>query len=267
MNVENFIVRPKRRIVEKYRADDVWLRLGLDERTEMIEHIAGLPSALVDDDISAKQFDYLILQAQLAVLRVEKAFAGYRKRIVDLASALEELGNVPMVAAEMAFILEVQTDEFWQDVTPPMLETIRRRLRSLIKLIDLKKRPHVYTDFEDEIGGPTEVELQGVAVGTDIHRFRMKARHFLKGHENHIAIQKVRRNEPLTVQDLAELERIFIEAAVAAPEDLEGSATRAGLGSSSVLWSAWTARQQNTRSISSSASERCRPTRSSFSTW
>lgn len=230
MNVENFIVRPKRRIVEKYRADDVWSKLGLDERTELIDHIAGLPSAVVDDDISAKQFDYLMLQTQLAVLRAEKAFAGYKKRIVDLAAALEELGNVPMVAAEMAFILEIQTDEFWQDVTPPMLEAIRRRLRSLIKLIELKKRPHVYTDFEDEIGGPTEVELKGVAVGTDMHRFRVKARHFLKEHENHIAIQKVRLNEPLTAQDLAELERIFIEAAVAAPEDLERVRNDGGLG-------------------------------------
>src|SRR5690606_25005580 len=103
MNVENFIVRPKRRTVEQYKADDAWSKLGLDERTELIEHIAGLPSALVDEDIPAKQFDYLILQTQLAVLRAEKAFAGYKKRIVDLASALEELGNVPMVAAEMAF--------------------------------------------------------------------------------------------------------------------------------------------------------------------
>jgi type I restriction enzyme R subunit len=230
MNVENFIVRPKRRVVEKYRADGVWSKLGLDERTELIEHIAGLPSAVVDDDISAKQFDYLMLQTQLAVLRAERAFAGYKKRIVDLASALEELGNVPMVAAEMAFILEIQTDEFWQDVTPPMLETIRRRLRSLIKLIELKKRPHVYTDFEDEIGGSTEVELQGVAVGTDMHRFRMKARHFLKEHENHIAIQKLRRNEPLTAQDLVELERIFIEAAVAAPEELDRVRNDGGLG-------------------------------------
>lgn len=230
MNVENFIVRPKRRVVEKYRADDVWSKLGLDERAELIEHIAGLPSAVVDDDIPAKQFDYLMLQTQLAVLRAQKGFAGYKKRIVDLASALEELGNVPMVAAEMTFILEIQTDEFWQDVTLPMLETIRRRLRSLIKLIELKKRPQVYTDFEDEIGGPIEVELQGVAVGTDMHRFRMKARYFLKEHENHIAIQKVRRNEPLTAQDLAELERIFIEAALAAPEDLERVRNDGGLG-------------------------------------
>lgn len=227
MNVENVIVRSRRRIVEKYQAEEAWSTLGWDQRMELIEHIAGLPSALVDDDIAARQFDYLILQTQLAVLRAETAFKGYKKRIVNLASALEELGNVPMVAAEMAFILEIQTDEFWQDVTLPMLESIRRRLRSLIKLIELRKRPHVYANFEDEIGGPVELELQGIAVGTDMHRFRMKARHFLNKHENHIAIQKVRRNEPLTAQDLAELERIFIEAA---PEDLERVRKEGGLG-------------------------------------
>jgi hypothetical protein len=32
-----------------------------------------------------------------------------------------------MVAAEMPLILEIQTDELWQDVTLPMLETVRRR--------------------------------------------------------------------------------------------------------------------------------------------
>ena len=230
MSVENFIVRPKRRVVEKYQAADIWAKLGLDERTELIEHVAGLPSALVDDDIVAKQFDYLILQTQLAVLRAEKAFASLKKRIIDLASSLEELENVPMVAAEMAFILEVQTDEFWQDVTPPMLEMVRRRLRSLIKLIELKKRPHIYTDFEDEIGASSEIEFHGVAVGTDTHRFRMKVRHFLKEHEDHIAIQKVRRNEPLTAQDLAELERVFVDAGIAVPGDLDRIRSEGGLG-------------------------------------
>ena len=57
-----------------------------------------------------------------------------------------------MVANELALILEIQTDEYWQDVTAPTLENIRRRLRELVKLIELKKRPIVYTDFEDQIG-------------------------------------------------------------------------------------------------------------------
>jgi type I restriction enzyme R subunit len=40
----------------------------------------------------------------------------------------------------------------------------------------------------------------------------MKARQFLRPYENHITILKLRRNEPLTPTDLAELERIFLEA-------------------------------------------------------
>jgi type I restriction enzyme R subunit len=44
--------------------------------------------------------------------------------------------------------------------------------------------------------------------------FRRKARLFLKPHENHLAVLKVKRNEPLTPTDLKELERIFLEAGV-----------------------------------------------------
>jgi type I restriction enzyme R subunit len=91
-----------------------------------------------------------------------------------------------------------------------MLETIRRRLRDLVKLIEVKRRPIVYTDFEDEIGTGTEIDLPGVPVGTDMEQFRKKARSFLRAHQDHIAIAKVRRNEPLTATDLAELERMLI---------------------------------------------------------
>ena len=45
--------------------------------------------------------------------------------------------------------------------------------------------------------GPT-IEVSGVPVGTDMDRFRAKARQFLKANENHIAILKLHRNEPLT---------------------------------------------------------------------
>lgn len=230
MNTDNFIVRPKRRLVEKYKDDTSWVNLGLDERMELIEELAGLPSSLVDDDIAAKQFDYLILRAQLMILRFEKGLESVKKRVVDLASALEELGNVPMIANQMALILEIQADEYWQDVTPAMLEVARRRLRDLIKLIELKKRPHIYTDFEDEIGGSETIKVQGVTVGTDMTRFQLKVRHFLKEHEDHITIQKLRRNEPLTAQDLGELERVFVEAGIAEQADLEKMKADGGIG-------------------------------------
>jgi len=230
MSLDNFLVRPKRRLVEKYAEPAAWERLGLDAQAELVHGLAGLPSSVTDDDLAAKQFDALILRTQLSVLRAEASFPKLRDKVIGLASLLEELGNVPMVAKEMAFIQEVQSEDFWQDITAPMLETVRRRLRALIKLIEVKRRPIVRTDFEDEIGEAVDVQLLGSNVGTDLDQFRRKARHFLRDNENHIAVLKVRRNEPLTRLDLAELERIFLEAGVAAPTDIQRVEGDGGLG-------------------------------------
>jgi type I restriction enzyme R subunit len=214
MSLDNFLVRPQRRYVEKYKSPEAWTKIDDDARHELIEHVAGLPSAVGDEDVAAKQFDLVVFRAQLALLRVDPAFQGLMARITEIASLLEELGNVPMVAAEMALILEIQTDEFWQDITLPMLETVRRRLRALVKLIEYKKRTLVYSDFEDRTGAVVDIIVPGIPVGTDMDAFRRKARLFLKPRENHIAVLKVKRNEPLTPTDLKELERIFLEAGV-----------------------------------------------------
>lgn len=230
MTLDNFIVRPKRRLVEKYCEPEAWRHLGLDAQAELIGEIAGLPSTVTDADIAAKQFDVLILRTQIAVLRAEASFASLRTKVVQIASLLEDLANVPMVASELPLIQEIQGDDFWQDVTASSLETVRRRLRALIKLIEPRKRPIVYTDFEDQIGEARQIELHGVTVGTDMDRFRAKARHFLAAHRDHIAIGKLHRNEPLTPTDLAELERIFLEAGVAAADDLERLKSQGGLG-------------------------------------
>ncbi len=230
MSLDNFIVRPKRRYVEKFQNREAWVNLDIEARIELSEHVAGLPSALKDDDLEAKQFDYLILLSQLALLRSDGAFAKYQERIQDIASALEELGNVPMVAAQMALILELQTDEFWQDVTLPMLEIVRKRLRKLVKLIEPASRKIVYTDFQDEIGAATDVVLPDIGNGRDKARFSMKVRHFLQQHGDHITLQKLRRNEQLTAQDLEELERIFVEEGIADSAELERIREEGGLG-------------------------------------
>ena len=230
MSIDNFIVRPRRLVVEHYADAGAWQKLSQDERAELVNEVAGLPSGLKDDDLDAKQFDLLILRTQLALLRADHGFERLRKKIVAIADFLEELRNIPMVAAELELILELQTDEYWQDVTVPMLETVRRRLRALVKLIEIKRRSMIYSDFEDEIGFGTEIEVAGVPVGTDMDRFRAKARYFLKANETHIAVLKLRRNESLTATDLSELERIFAEAGVGTPEEIEQLREEGGLG-------------------------------------
>jgi type I restriction enzyme R subunit len=172
-----------------------------------------------------------VLNLQLAMLRSEPGFARLRDQVKELAGLLEEKSAIPMVREQMALIQDVQTDEWWQDVTVPMLEGMRRRLRDLIKLIEKQKRKPIYTDFEDEMGDETTVELPGFGQGTDYAKFRAKAQAFLRAHQDHIAIHKLRMNKAVTAADLAELERMLAESGVGGAEDIQRAAEEShGLG-------------------------------------
>jgi type I restriction enzyme R subunit len=126
--------------------------------------------------------------------------------------------------------LELQSDEWWQDTNVSIFENVRKRLRSLVCLIEKKDRHVVYTDFEDEIGEEVAVELGPFASAGDFEKFRAKARQFLREHEDHIAVHKVRTNRPLTSSDISELERILVESGVGTPADLQRAAQTNGLG-------------------------------------
>ncbi|MGI9212892.1 MAG: DEAD/DEAH box helicase family protein [Methylococcaceae bacterium] len=231
MNPDNFIVRPKRRLVEHYAEQRAWQSLGAEQRQELADQVAGLPSAWVDGDQDAKRFDMLMLRLQLALLRAEPTFTRLRDTVRTIAEALEEKDSIPMVREQMALIQEIQTEAFWQDVTTPILENTRKRLRVLVKLIEKAKRQPVYTNFEDELGEVAHVELPGVGSGADFERFRAKARRFLKEHEDHLTIHKLRLNQPLTPTDLAELERILLEAGIGTSDDIDQARQKSeGLG-------------------------------------
>jgi type I restriction enzyme R subunit len=228
MNVENFIVRPKRQIVERFAKPERWATLTAADREEAAEHLAGLPTTLEGDGEEAKRFDLLSLRLQLALINSEPAFERLRDQVKQIAGLLQDKAIIPQVHAAMATILDVQEDAWWTDVTVPMLERVRKELRLLVRFIEKRQRQPIYTDFTDEMGRESEIELPGVQAPVGFERFRAKARQFLKSHEDHVAIQKLRRNKPLTPTDVEELERMFVEAGVGAPEDVSAAATTFG---------------------------------------
>ena len=199
--------------------------------SELAHEVAGLPAELDPEGEEAKRFDLLILNLQLARLRSEPGFERLRDQVKAIAGLLEEKAAIPMVREQMPLIQDVQTDEWWQDVTVPMLEVVRRRLRDLVKLIEKQKRKPIYTDFEDEMGAEAGVALPGFGEGTDFAKFRVKAQAYLRAHQDHIAVHKLRTNKALTAADLAELERMLAESGVGAPEDIERAKSESqGLG-------------------------------------
>jgi type I restriction enzyme R subunit len=94
------------------------------------------------------------------------------------------------------------------------------RLRDLIQHIEKSRKAIVYSNFADEIGAGEERDLPQVGEA-DFARFKLKARNFLKAHENHIVIHKLRQGRPLTQTDLAELEKMLLEAGIGEAGDIE----------------------------------------------
>jgi type I restriction enzyme R subunit len=211
MNPENFVVRPQRQFVETFSKAEAWSQLGPESVEALFGRVAGLPSAAVDEDEEAKRFDLLILRTQLSILQAGKDFGALMERIRRIAAELEGQMAIPAVKAEAVLIQEIASEEWWEHVTVPMLELVRRRLRALIKLIPKGRKVVVYSNFEDEIGEATAVDLPQVA-GLDMTKFKEKARAFLRAHDSHLSLQRLRRNQALTPQDLEELEKMLAAA-------------------------------------------------------
>ena len=232
MNLDNFIVRPEREWVQRYTDWERWSHLSPADAGLIAEHLAGLPSARRDDDEDAKRFDLLILKIQLAQLDEDPVLADrLRKQVQDIAATLLGQTTIPAVAQQQLLLAEVADDDWWVDVTLPMLELARRRIRTLVKFIERTKRAIVYTDFEDELGDGSIVNLPGVSVGTNWERFKAKARAYLKDHEDHVSLQRLRRNKQLTETDLSALEGMLLASGAGNLEDIARAREEAqGLG-------------------------------------
>lgn len=228
VNLDSFIVRPYRRAVEKYRKPEAWSTISDEARDELIEEVAPLPSAMNFGVEEAKRFDLLMFSLELALLKGSKRFDTLRKQLMEIAAALLLQTGIPAIAHHAALIEEVQTDQWWEGVTVPLLELVRLRLRDLVQHIEKSKKAIVYSNFADEIGAGAEIELPQLGE-VDFVKFKLKARHFLKEHQDHIVLHKLRHGRPLTASDLSELEKMLIDAGVGNAGDIE-RAREAGQG-------------------------------------
>ena len=212
MNVDNFIVRPHRQYVEPFQVRQRWEALSRIDAAQLANYVSGLPTQLTNEDETAKRFDLLVLQLQLAHLEHAPVFARLRGSVIDIAADLETKTAIPRINAELPFIQAVQAEAFWQTITLPQLEEVRTRLRDLVQHVDTTKRTQVYTAFADAGGMITETRLPYMTTGINEAQYRKKVEQFIRDHEHHAVIRKIRSATPLKPQDLQTLETFFYEA-------------------------------------------------------
>lgn len=230
MNLDNFVVRPHRRSVERFQLEETWADVIDDLRHELLEEVAPLPSERSLGTEPAKRFDLLMLNLQLALLKSSRSFGRYRKQLLHIAAALEEQFSIPVVARHQELILDIQTDPWWEGVTAPLLELVRLRLRDLVQHIDKTKKRLIYSDFEDELGPGASIDLPQIGA-VDFQRFKRKARHFLLEQEDNLTLQKLRRGKPLTGMDIEQLAEMLVTAGVGERAQIDEAAKLSnGLG-------------------------------------
>lgn len=223
----NFLVRPRVATVERFANDDAWKNLTDADAAIAEQELAELASvAPGEGEEESKRFDLLVLQAELAALSGDtQTLSRIGAKLVKIAKALQDKGNIPRIAAHMPLIDSVVEMGIeagsWDSADPIWLESVRRKLRELIPLIEKKKRNIVYSNFGDTMGDISEVELGGVSAPIfDISFFRERVELHLREHLDHISIQRLRRGRALTEDDLQALEGLLLESGAGSKEDL-----------------------------------------------
>ena len=153
----------------------------------------------------------MLYKLQIAELRQEPIYQTLKQQVQEIAGLLSEKESIPMVAAELSLIQDLQTNEWWQDATTLMIEEVRRKLRGLVGLIEKKARKPIYTNFEDTIGTGELVDSVQLLASDEFDQFRLRTRNLLNQYQENLTIQRLKRNQALTQTDLEELEKFLIE--------------------------------------------------------
>ena len=173
--------------------------------------VAGLPSEVETDEIESRRFDLIALRMQLDLAEGNmSAFERHRQRMVDVAMLLEEKTTIPAVKAQLEYLASMQESGFWEGIDLHGLEALRLRLRKLVPFLDKKKQKIVHTDFQDQITDVRDQEVVYMPKMTGV-QYEKKVEAYLKNHLDHIAIHRLRTNQPLTATDMLGLERTLAE--------------------------------------------------------
>ncbi|GAA4462417.1 DEAD/DEAH box helicase family protein [Nibrella saemangeumensis] len=212
LDENSFLVRREWERVIKYKDEARWRALDDADVTELETYIAPLISDEKSDETS-RRFDLLLLQTQY------NSLVGSKQKVTTLVSkvrrighGLQKKGGIPQVANQMKVIDDVAGTDFWKTLTIPSLEPVRLSLRGLVKYLDKESRPIVYTDFTDEFSGEELVHEHTIGyVSSEAYRDRMEQ--IIRQNQNHLTIWKLKNNQPITEEEINELDRMLFERA------------------------------------------------------
>lgn len=200
-------VRLKKEYVEKFKNADSFSALSEMDKYELINHIAPIITS-EDTDEFAKRFDNFMYGIMLANMEKLRTMGYMKNQLCRTASLLEKKANIPQIQQKIRLIKDIQTDDFWQDISILTLEKVRCELRDLMQFLNDGNNVHkIFTDLFDPVTAQKEGEILGAAY--DFEDYRKKVNRYVEEHKDEPVIYKLNHNIPLLQSDYDELERIL----------------------------------------------------------
>ncbi|EJF09056.1 DEAD/DEAH box helicase family protein [Pontibacter sp. BAB1700] len=207
---DSFLVKRHLRYVEYFSQRSLWDGLSKADRQDIAQYLAPLAPVEGNDEL-ARRFDLLLLNLMLVVLEKDTRLPGYINRVREMAGGLLRKEAIPGVKAQIVFIRAVQSAEFWQSVDLPLLEQVRQNLRDLVKFIDKDKQTIAYTNFEDDFSGDVAERAILEIGGSKLDSYHERVARYIRENAHHVTISRLRTNQPITQEELDELERLVFD--------------------------------------------------------
>lgn len=202
---DNFAVKQHLRIIDQYQRDEDFSVLTYENTLQVAEHIAPLVLP-TGEDISAARFDMLIYQIELAML-AEKSYKRAKNDVVRKVEALSRYGTIPAIAEQRDLLEQIIHGGYLERAGICDYETIRTKLRDLIKFIPEEERVRYDTNFTDDILSIEWNESQ--LDNDDLANYKKKVSYYIQQHQDIPAIAKLKGNKPLSGEDVRSLENIL----------------------------------------------------------
>lgn len=204
LNRENFAVRQHLKYVELYSDQSSYQTLSYEDTLLVREELA--PLILPDgDEASAVRFDALMYGIELAYL-IGKKYGKARGDLLKKVSAISTVANIPEIMVQAELINQILHTDYLERAGINELEHIRESLRDLMKYLP-KKKVRYDTNFEDDILSIdwNESELEN----DELKNYRAKAEYYVRQHQDNLVIAKLKKNQPMTRDDIKNLEKIL----------------------------------------------------------
>lgn len=199
------VVRMQWDIVSKYKNKDSWAYVPDLEAMRLKDSVSPLLPHPMEDEM-AKKFDFLMLELQLSLVDDTVNGEKAKQKVVVVAEALQKKATIPQVKQKMDTIRKVQTTAFWETATLQSLETVRKELRDLIQYLTGIEKKTFIIDIDDLVTG-TEATAGKLLPSMT---YKQKVLEYLaENTDNNEVLQKIFKLQPLTNNDIRELERIF----------------------------------------------------------